>query len=140
MAAAQLPHFGGGKSLRLTELLVIWNINDKKWTRPTWATSNGPFSVIHLELSGWSMSGLNVLVDREGTKVKLTDFSPKAIQPMLVKDHHAQMYQELAKDLEAKGSIALEPIKRLAAAKKLSAQKQGLLRACATGASWIHAR
>ena len=45
------------------------------------------------------MSGFNALVDREGTKVKLTDFSVKAIQQMLVKDRHVQMYQELAKDL-----------------------------------------
>ena len=59
---------------------------------------------------------------------------------MLVKDHHVQMHQVLAKDLEAKGNLTLKPMKKMAAAKKLSAQQQGLLRAFATGALWANAR
>ncbi len=54
-------------SLRLTELQVIWNINEAKIVRPTWATLKGPVSVMHLELQriGWKMSSFNAIIDWE---------------------------------------------------------------------------
>ena len=57
--------------LRLTELQVIWNINEANIVRPTWATSKGPVSVMHLELAriGWTMSSFNAITDREGARI-----------------------------------------------------------------------
>ena len=81
--------------------------------------------MMHLELAriGWKMSSFNAITDREGARICFTDFSPKAIHQMLIKGHHEQMYQELAKDLMAKHHITLEPSKRIMAAKKFTAQQ-----------------
>ena len=128
----------------MTELQVIWNINEANIVKPTWTTSRGPVSVMHLELAriGWKMSSFNAFTDKEGAKIKLTDFSPKAIHQMLIRGHHEQMYDELARDLTANNniSITLEPLKMMAAAKKCTAQQQGLLRVFATGGLWTNSR
>ena len=88
------------------------------------------------------MSSFNSFTDKEGAQIKLTDFRPKAIHQMLIKGHHVQMYDELASDLTANNSISitLEPLKRMSAAKKFTAQQQGLLRVFATGGLWTNSR
>ena len=50
------------------------------------------------------------------------------------------MHQDLAKDLMAKHHITLKPMKRIMAAKKFTAQQQGLLRVFAAGGLWTNRR
>jgi hypothetical protein len=97
---------------------------------------------MHLELAriGMKMSSFNAITDHEAARICFTGFSPKAIHQMLMSGHHEQMYQELAKDLMAKDCITLEPLKRISASKRFTAEQQGLLRAFATGGLWTSSR
>jgi hypothetical protein len=86
--AKEVWHSANGQaagSLRLTVLQLAWGLNEKKASRPSWATARGPVAIMHLELArlGWSMKQFNTFTNRNGVEVKLTDFSPAAIRQQL---------------------------------------------------------
>ena len=89
---------------------------------------------MHLELGriAWSMASFNIMVNKQGHTVKLTDFSPKAVQQMMERDHNATMQEETAKHQVTGEQLTMQPLKRLAASKKYSPVQRGLVRTFAT--------
>ena len=81
---------------------------------------------MHLELAriGWSMEQFNVMKNRSGFEVRLTDFSPKAVQQMMAKDYYAEMQKEIGQHLSAGERLTMEPIKKLINSKKDSARQK----------------
>jgi len=126
----------------MTELQPAWNIKVARGGKDNWGSARGPVAVLLLGLRriGWSMTKFNVFTDREGIPVKLTDFSPKAVQQMLAAAHSRVLAAKVAKDFGISDELSLQPPKRCTRARKFTAQQQGLIRAFGTGAPWTNSR
>ena len=131
------------RGFSLTQLRAVWQASSSRG-QDTWRGPRGPMSVARLEAArlGWAFQGPFEILLATGDVVSLIGVSPRMVQQLAIQAHHVLL--EAATNLGAitptSNRVVLDPIMRIARAKKWLPWQSGLIRAAVTGGLWTGSR